>query len=168
MPLDLKKMTVSAHGLASTEKNVAHILSCNEFTEPRGLSLNATQALSLLETRSSALKSNGRFEFGDPIIDKIIYTFSDSTYLNSENYVSTLHDLIDIFYYFKNECKDLYSDDDLIDYLYTTYEGYCQGSITFLAHKGLERLLHPEIEEDDAQDDFLDTPLGANNDTACL
>jgi len=63
MPLDLKKMTVSAHGLASTEKNVAHILSCNEFTEPRGLSLNATQALSLLETRSSALKSNGRFEF---------------------------------------------------------------------------------------------------------
>jgi len=159
MPSSLKTSNALDCMMNTSSQDIERILNCNAITETKGLSLSYAQVKSLLETRLQALKNNGRVEFGDPILPKIIYAFSDSVYLDSENYVPTLHDLIDIFYSFKNECKEMYSDDDLIDYLYTTYENYCHGSTTFLAHKGLEKLLHPEMEEDDSQNDILDTLL---------
>lgn len=82
------------------------VLGCNAFTAEYGLVLTQTQAAELVDTRYKALNSNGRIEFGGGAIDKIIRAFCDSPYLNHYNYPQTLHELIEIFYYYKNETMD--------------------------------------------------------------
>ncbi len=149
MHLDLKVTHHFAFTPTTTQKNIESILKCNDITESKGLSLNYDQAVYLVETRTNALKSNGRIEFAESIVSKIIYTFSDSVYIDNINYENTLHDLIELFYYFKNETQDKYSDDQLIAYLYSAFDGYCQGSTELLSSKGLEKLLHPELEIED-------------------
>lgn len=164
MQLDLKVANIFAFTPATLEKNIESVLRCNDFTEPKGLSLNYAQALYLVDTRNNALKSNGRIEFSDSIIGKIIYTFSDSAYIDNINYEDTIHDLIELFYYFKNESLDRYNDDQLIAYLYSAFEGYCQGSTELLASKGLEKLLHPEIAiEDELEMKISDIQLEASD-----
>ncbi|GAB6110200.1 DUF6323 family protein [Fusibacter bizertensis] len=162
MSLDLKVTNMLSSSPATIQKNIDTIIQCNDITEPKGLSLSYDQAHHLVETRAIALKSNGRIEFTESIITKLIITFSDSTYIDASNYESTLHDLIEIFYYFKNESQDRYSDDHIIAYLYTAFEGYCQGSIELLASKTLEKLIHPEMEaEDELETKIADLELEA-------
>ncbi|MPM95937.1 hypothetical protein SDC9_143093 [bioreactor metagenome] len=113
------------------------------------------------------MKENGRIEFGGGVIDKLIYEFCDSPFISSVNYEQTLHDLIDIFYYYKNETIDLISDDELIKYMKKAYDGVCQGSLELLSGRELNRLARNlrfgELsddsensidEEDDADDEY--------------
>lgn len=55
------------------------------------------------------------------------------------NYVETLHELIEIFYFYKNETLDLISDDELIKFMKNSFDGKCQGSLELLS--GRERNL---------------------------
>ncbi|MEA4831427.1 MAG: DUF6323 family protein [Oscillospiraceae bacterium] len=143
------------------------ILKQNAVSSQFGLELTEQQALALVETRSLALKENGRIEFGGGVIDKLIYEFCDSPFISSVNYEQTLHDLIDIFYYYKNETIDLISDDELIKYMKKAYDGVCQGSLELLSGRELNRLARNlrfgELsddsensidEEDDADDEY--------------
>jgi len=116
------------------------IVKCNEFTEDYGLVLTNSQAIELVETRSFALGANGRIEFGGGVIDKIIKEFCDSPYISMSNYADTLHELIKIFYYYKNETLDLLSDDDLIEFMKESFNGVCRGSIEILADRELEKM----------------------------
>lgn len=126
---------------ALLEKQAIHeVMKCNILTVRFGLVLTEAQALELVETRSFALKENGRIEFGGGIIDKIINEFCDSPYLYKENYETILHELLEIFYYFKNETLDLISDDDLVKYMKNAFDGVCQGSLELLAGRELYRL----------------------------
>jgi len=116
------------------------IIKCNEFTADYGLVLTSHQAVELVETRSFALGANGRIEFGGGVIDKIIKEFCDSPYISMNNYVDTLHELIKIFYYYKNEILDLLSDDDLIKFMKESFNGICRGSIELLTDRELEKM----------------------------
>lgn len=116
---------------------VNEIIRCNEYTDQFGLSLTQEQALELAETRSYALSSNGRIEFGGGVIDKIIKAFCDSPYLYRQNYAHTLNELTEIFYYYKNETMDMMTDDDLIKFMKTAFDGKCQGSLELLAGREL-------------------------------
>ncbi|NLO85396.1 MAG: hypothetical protein GX096_08210 [Clostridiales bacterium] len=116
---------------------VSEIIRCNEYTDQFGLSLTQEQALELVETRAYALNSNGRIEFGGGVIDKIIKEFCDSPYLYRQNYAHTLNDLTEIFYYYKNETMDMMTDDDLIKFMKTAFDGICQGSLELLAGREL-------------------------------
>ena len=69
-------------------------------------------------------------------IDKIIKGFCDSPYISMHNYAETLHELIEMFYYYKNETLDLSSDDELIYSMKQGFDGVCQGSLELLS--GLE------------------------------
>lgn len=111
-------------------------MKCNDLTVKFGLVLTEAQALALVETRSFVLKKNGRIEFGGGVIDEIINEFCDSPYLSMHNYEETLHELLETFYYYKNETLDLMSDDDLIKYMKNAFDGICQGSLELLS--GLE------------------------------
>lgn len=138
---------------------VNEILKCNELTEKYGLLLTEAQALELVETRTSALNANGRIEFGGGIIDKIIYDFCDSPYISKYNYEETLHRLIEMFYYYKNEVMDLISDDDLIEYMKKSFDGVCQGSLEALEGRELYKLaqnIRYGYEWDYSEDDELD------------
>lgn len=112
---------------------VANIKKCNEFTNKYGLILSDTQIESLMEKRIDILKNTGRIEFRTGIIDKIIKEFCDSPYINQENYVLTLYDLLDIFYEYKNETMDLVTDDELIKSMKKAFNGVCKGDIEYLS-----------------------------------
>lgn len=119
---------------------VNEILKCNDLTMNFGLALTNEQAKELVETRAYSLSANGRIEFGGGIIDKIIKEFCDSPHLSMHNYAETLHELIEMFYYYKNETLDLISDDDLIKYMKQAFDGVCQGSLELLSGRELYRL----------------------------
>ncbi|MDU7337520.1 MAG: DUF6323 family protein [Clostridium sp.] len=119
---------------------VGDILKCNEISARFGLQLTEQQAVQLVETRAFALKTAGRVEFGGGVIQKLIYAFSDSPYLMNQNYESTLHELVELFYFYKNETEDRISDDELIDYMKKAYDGPCAGSLQLLAGRELYRL----------------------------
>ena len=133
------------------------VIKCNDYTARFGLILTPAQALELVETRSIALSENGRIEFGGGVIDKIIKEFYDSPYISMHNYTQTIHELLEIFYYYKNETLDLVSDDDLIKHMKTSYDGICQGSLDLLSGRELDRLarsLRSGYRYDYCEDDF--------------
>jgi len=119
---------------------VNEVIKCNDYTAKYGLILTSAQAFELVETRSVALSENGRIEFGGGVIDKIIKEFCDSSYISMHNYTQTIHELLEIFYYYKNETLDLVSDDDLIRHMKTAFDGICQGSLDLLSGRELDRL----------------------------
>lgn len=119
---------------------VSEVLSCNDITEKYNLLLTNTQAAALVETRVTALKDNGRIEFGAGVIQKIILAFCDSPYISMHNYEETIHELLEIFYYYKNETNDLMSDDELIKFMKISYDSICQGSLELLSGRELNNL----------------------------
>lgn len=119
---------------------VNEVMKYNDLTIKYGLVLTEQQAIALVETRSLSLKETGRIEFGSGIIDKLIFEFCDSPYLGMYNYEEVLHELIEIFYYYKNETLDLMSDDELIQYMKKSFDGICQGSLDLLSGRELDRL----------------------------
>jgi len=132
---------LSLFNVALAERQAAsEVLKCNELTARFGLELTEQQALALVETRSFSLKKNGRMEFGGGIIDKIIREFCDSPYISAHNYEETLHDLLEVFYLYKNETLDLISDDDLLNYMKKAFDGICRGSVELLSERELYKL----------------------------
>lgn len=127
---------------------VRDILRCNERSEQYGLVLTPEQAKELAETRDTSLRENGRIEFGAGVVDKIINAFCDSPYLMKENYVETLHELVELFYYYKTEAEDRITDDDLIAFMKEAFNGECAGSLELLASRELFYLAQ------DLRDDF--------------
>lgn len=119
---------------------VSEIVSLNTLTVNYGLVLTPAQALALTQTRAHALVENGRVEFGGGVAGKIIRRFCDSPNMAMHDYEETLHELIEIFYYYKNETLDLISDDDLIKYMKTVFDGPCMGSLDLLCGRELYNL----------------------------
>ncbi|WP_303866228.1 DUF6323 family protein [Acetobacterium wieringae] len=119
---------------------VSEVLLCNNITADYALVLSEEQALELVETRSHSLKNVGRVEFGGGIIEKVILTFADSPYISQYRYAEIINELVEVFYYFKNETLDLMSDDDLIGYMKKYFDGVCQGSLDQLKYRELERM----------------------------
>ena len=136
MTFELMKFT----GSLVQKLAVNEILKCNDLTINYGLALSYEQAIELTETRTYSLKTSGRIEFGGGVIKKIIDEFCDSPYISMHNYNNTLHELIEMFYYYKNETLDLISDDELIHFMHKTYDGVCQGSLELLSGRELANM----------------------------
>lgn len=119
---------------------VNEIITCNDFTAEYGLVLTLEQAAELAEARFASLLANGRIEFGGGVIHKIIKEFCDSPYITRYNYAETLHELLKLFYFYKNETLDLLSDDDLIKFMKDSFNNTCCGSIELLAERELDKM----------------------------
>lgn len=113
---------------------------CNRITEKFGLTLAEEQIQRLVNERFDALRANGRIEFGEGILKKLVYAFCSSPYLAQPDYEDTIAELQEIFYYFKNECDDRLSDDELLAFMKQTFDGKAQGSLDYLAETSLEEL----------------------------
>lgn len=123
------------------EQQVADkILACNQDTAAYGLVLTQQQAVALAHTRTSVLKETKRIEFSSGIIDKLILSFCNSPYISKDNYEDTLHELISIFYDFKNDTWDAVSDDELISFMKKAFNGRCHGSLELLSGEALTQL----------------------------
>ena len=119
---------------------VAEIILCNETTSQYGLILNEADATELAIKRTEALAAFGRLEFAGGTIHKLIMGFCDSPYLSQFNYAETLAELLEIFYYFKNETLDELGDDELIAFMKKSFDESCQGSLELLQTRELENL----------------------------
>ncbi|MEG0751194.1 MAG: DUF6323 family protein [Oscillospiraceae bacterium] len=105
-----------------------------------GLALSENQIQNLAVHRAQALKNTGRVEFGDGIMQKLVYAFCDSPYILQSDLEETLIELQDSFYYFKNESDDALIDDELIEYMKRYFDGRAGGSIEYLAGITLDEL----------------------------
>lgn len=119
---------------------ISEVLKMNEETEKYGLTLTEQQAAALVKTRSDSLENTGRIEFSGGVIDKLILAFCDSPYITQQNYEDSLHELVDIFYSFKNETLDRISDNYLIAFMQKSFNGTCCGSLELLSGRELPAL----------------------------
>jgi len=145
-------------------QSTMELLSCNEATGGYQLQLTKEDAELLVDTRDDALKMTDRLELGGGIIKKIILTFKDSPYISQYNYATTISELIETFYYYKNEMLDEMSDDDLIDLMKDLFDKRCHGCMELLQGRDLDKIardiryditpsLEEEIEEE-MEDEF--------------
>lgn len=116
------------------------IRCCNELNHLHGLNLTEADITELVELRGRALRQTGRIEFGGGVLPKLIRAFCKSPYVDAYNYAATLGDLQDAFYYFKNESGDLFSDDELIEFMERVFNGQAHGSAEVLTTISLEEL----------------------------
>lgn len=136
------KLQAFQNNAASLMRNKAadKLLFYNDESIKYGLVLTKEQAIRLLETKDEELRYHGRLEFGEGIIGKLITAFCDSPYMNKQNYSETLERLLEIFYYYKNETDEKLSDNELIDYMKTFFNGSCEGSLELLESRELDSL----------------------------
>lgn len=84
-----------------------------------------TALLRLLAARERTLCETGRVEFGG-VLEALAFALSDSPYLDNAAYPETLETMQELFYYFKGECAELLTDEELIAALVLLYnEGVC-------------------------------------------
>jgi len=118
-----------------TNLAVSEIVDCNKLSSRYGLILSSQEAQELVETRTAALQATGRLEFGSGIIAKIVTAFCSSPYITSKDYATTLHELVETFYYYKNETLDELSDDELIALMRRYFDQTCHGSLELLQNR---------------------------------
>lgn len=121
------------------EEEIGRLIATNKKTEGFGLALSYEEARELVVSRNDSLVSSKRVEFGDSILNKLIFQFCDSQYINQDNYLQTLTELQDIFFQFKNEAEDNLTDDELITFMKEQFEEVCTGDTDYLAGTCLEK-----------------------------
>ena len=135
---------------------IVSIKKCNDYTNRYGLTLSDTQINDILQRRKEALIKTERLELRKGIIDKLIKEFCDSPYIDQENYVSTLNELIDIFYEYKNETMDLITDDELIKFMKKSFDGIAGGDLEYLTSTAMHRLKENLLKGTSLDDDNLE------------
>lgn len=115
------------------QTDLAALERYNRRSGPYGLTLSEPALERLLRHRAETLKQTGRVELGGGVLEKLITAFCDSPYIVQSKYEEILLELQELFYYFKNECRDLVTDDELIDALRLIYNGVAHGSIEYLS-----------------------------------
>ena len=123
----------------SEQNMLAGIAKTNAYTQQFGLSISEADAKLLVQERANALKEQQRVEFGVGILEKLIFAFCDSAYIGQNNYMDTLVRLQEIFYLYKNESMDQFSDDELLEYMRKAFDDECQGSLDYLEGTCLEK-----------------------------
>lgn len=115
--------------------NLGDVLASNEQSRKYGLVFTVVEAEELIEARNRSISSHGRVEMGIDAVKKIIAAFCTSAYINRDEYAETVSELLDIFYYMKNETEDRIGDDELIDMMQEYYNGSCEGSLDLLKNR---------------------------------
>ncbi len=121
------------------ENEIQSILKKNDDTEKFGLVLSREDAEILAIGHQDSLREQRRVEFGQGVIEKIIFYFCDSSYLNQESYRDSLLELQEIFYLYKNETEDELTDEELLELMRDLFDTICFGSLEYLAETCLER-----------------------------
>lgn len=122
----------------SQTSQIESLKKTNQYTEKFGVKLSDTDISVLTSERQNSLKEQERVEFGEGILPSLIYAFCDSAYIYQDNYAESLARLQDIFYLYKNESLDDLTDEELIDYMRSCFDGVCQGSLDYLEDTCLE------------------------------
>ncbi len=129
---------------------------CNETAARFGIIISENDAKLLAEARNKTLRRLGRVEFAGGAIEGLIIAFCDSTYLDKDNYIEAMEELIEIFYEFKNDSLDGMDDDEAIALMKNYFDCGCGGSIDALRDdmgRAAKRLRYGLDEEDEEYGD---------------
>lgn len=136
------------------ERLLEELRGVNEIGARFGLRLSEQGIQEIAQARTRALAEHGRVELGMSAVRSIVEGFCDSPYLLQEDYETTLLELVDAFYYFKNECGEQLTDDKLIVAMRERYDAY-DGSVEAVIGTSLESLCRARrfgFEEDERED----------------
>ncbi|EDS73062.1 hypothetical protein ANASTE_00778 [Anaerofustis stercorihominis DSM 17244] len=122
-----------------TRKELDLIEKSNVNINKFGLTITREEAKEIIISKNEMLKKYKRIEFSSGVTEKIIYIFSDSAYIDRNNYIDTIKDLVDIFYNFKNETEDKLTDDELLNFMREQFDDVCYGDLGYLRDTCLER-----------------------------
>ncbi len=122
----------------SRTSQIQEIIELNERTRAYGLVLSSHEVMQLIEVRNQLLKGHGRIELGTETMKKLIDSFYMSPFIQQDDYMLTLMELQEVFYYMKNETEDQISDDELIEIIKDFFENYCRGSVELLQGREIE------------------------------
>lgn len=117
-----------------------NILTLNEMTSKRNLYLQEKDILQIIETKNISLKELGRVEVKNNILERIIYEFYDSPYIDQTNYLETILDVTRIFYLYQDELSYKLTDEEIIIYLQDEFNNRCGGDLTLLETLSLSNL----------------------------
>lgn len=138
--MQLELWSGAGGGLAALEKETADLLACNPVLQRYGLELSPRQARALAVHHQQALGETGRITFGQGITPQLAAAFCDSPYIDARTLADTLAGLTDVFYHFKNEMEERLTDEELIAFMESRFNGVCQGSLELLRDRELEAL----------------------------
>ncbi len=116
------------------------IIELNKITGRKGLFLTKTEVLDLISNKNINLKEMGRVEFGLGILDKIIYIFYDSAYIDKDNYLEMLESLTNAFYLYQASFDNTLTDEEILKYMKKCFDSECAGSIELLESLSFDRL----------------------------
>lgn len=138
MGFDLSLFKPSA--LAQKEK-LDSLMAIGEVTQQYNITMTPEKAKYILDSSNSALKDMARIEFGESAAEKITRKFCSSPYASNYNFEKVVGEVLEIFFYAKNEIENYMSDDELIDYIYEEFNKVYHGSLKALPDC-VERLIH--------------------------
>jgi hypothetical protein len=81
-----------------TQGGAINIARCNETAAKFGITLSQSDAAVLQNARTKALARAGRVEFTGGVIEKLVFAFCDSPFLDQDGFTEAMEDIIDIFY----------------------------------------------------------------------
>ncbi len=85
------------------------------------------------------MRACGRIEFGGWIVEKTYMGLLRFPYITPDNYAGILDELVECFYFYKNETLDLCSDDEMVGFMVETFNGACGGSAELLRGREMEK-----------------------------
>ena len=109
--------------------------------DENGIVLSEKDITMLVESRSHALRTTGRIEFGGGSLTELAKAFCTSTYIQKTDFAEVLSELLEIFYAYKNETDFKISDGELIEAMKISFDGSCRGSTELLASLGARHIL---------------------------
>lgn len=111
------------------------------LTQPEegALVLTRAQALQLLETRREALRREGLVEWGEGILPQLAKQFAHSAYLDRQTYAESLERLAALFYHCRAQAGERMTDEHILEFLSTRFEGVCGGDFERLEELAQER-----------------------------
>jgi hypothetical protein len=130
-----------AMNAALKEMQIQEILDLNQTSAKYGLTLTPADVTEIITARNQALQSFGRVELDLEIIRKLILNFCDSSLIAQEDYAATLEELLEVFYYLKNETDDTIGDDALLHIIKDFFENTCGGSLELLRGQELDEFV---------------------------
>lgn len=107
----------------------------NEEISRYGLVLSQNQVVVLESESDQILEKYGRISMNQDVLEEILKRFSDSPFIQSNEFIEIVLEIYEIFHYVKKELDDRIFDEELIDFLYESFNGVCKGSIEYLGEK---------------------------------
>ncbi len=113
----------------------------NKKIEKYGLLLTQKDVAVIIEEREHALIENRRVELDIQVTEQIIEELSSSPFVDKDNFVESIIEMQEIFYYIKSETDDRINDEELLEVLFECYREKCRGSLELLSGRETDLII---------------------------